>query len=79
MAGHGAVLDLGGAVTDHQHRIGEARGASAGVTVRLAAGAAGADCGLDLAFQAAAGLKVQRLVDGLHAHPHALVVGMLLE
>jgi hypothetical protein len=42
------------------------------------AGPAGTDGGLHFPFQAATGLEIQRLVDRLHAHPHAFVVGMLL-
>ena len=54
---NGTVLDLGGALADHDHRVDEPRGALIGSALRFAPGAPGAQGGLDLALEAAAGLE----------------------
>jgi len=77
VTGHRPVLDLGRPVADHDHRIDEPGSAGGRVTVRLAAGAPGAQRGGDLPAQAAAGLQVERLVDRLRAHPHLRLVGVV--
>ena len=79
VAGHRPVLDLGGAVADHDHRVDEPVGALIGGTVRFAARPAGPKCLGYFAFESTAGLEVQRLVDRFVAHPHALVVREVLD
>ena len=79
VAGYRPVLDLGGTVADHDHRVDEPMGALIRGAVRFAAGAPGPKCLGYFAFQAAAGLEVQRLVDRFVAHPHTLVVGEVLD
>ena len=79
VAGDGAVLDLGRPVADHDHLVDESMGALAGLSLGLAAGPAGAQRGLHLALQPATGLEVQRLVDRLVAHAHALIVWIVLD
>jgi hypothetical protein len=70
VAGHRPILDLGRSITDHDHRVDEAGCAGGQVTVRLAPRPSGAQRGGHLAAQAATGLQVESLVDGLRAHPH---------
>lgn len=73
-----AVLDLGRPLRDHHHRVDEPTRAMLRRLVRLAAGAPRPQRRLDLAFQAAASLNVDRLINRLRAHPHALVIRMVL-
>lgn len=78
MPRHRAVVDLGGAVADQDHLVGEAAGATVGRIAGAPAGAAGPQRGDQLAFEPAACLAVESLVDRFVAHPHALVVGIVL-
>jgi len=71
VAGHGPVIGLGGPLADHHHAL------HMGVTAPLAGpalGPPGAQATGQLTAQLAAALHIQRLVDGLVAHPHHGIV-----
>lgn len=79
MARDGAVFDLCGAFGNVDHRVPETAGAFLGVPVLLAACPAVAQGLFDLAFESAAGLEVEGLVDRFGAHAHLLVIGKFLD
>lgn len=76
---HGAVFDLGWPIADHDHRIDEAVLTLIGPAVWFTAGTAGSKRLGHFAFEPAAGLEVQRLVDRFVAHAHALVIRVVLD
>src|SRR5690606_33881111 len=78
MPRNSTIFDLRRPVADHNHRVDEPARAMLRGLLRNAARTPGAQRLGHLAFEPATGLEVESLVDRLRAHPHALIVWMLL-